>query len=78
MTEIPKENMLSIANSEIATIDGYFEGLSVTAVTQENDFIVFRGETFTDSCGLPSEKTKPALKVYRKLTEKYSPLYKLS
>ena len=77
MKEITEKEMISIANSEVVTMDGYIEGMLVTSAQQEGKRVVIRGEIFIDSGGLPTESTVKAFDLYSELSDKYSQLYSL-
>lgn len=72
MKKISEKELVSIANSEIANMDGYVKGMLVTSAQQEGERVVIRGEIFSDEVGLPTEKTKLSFLIYSKISDKYS------
>lgn len=63
------------ATNIIRQDDGYLHGIVAADVEQKGSVLVFRGEFFLDSEGLPTSKTTAAFNMFKQLaqvlTEKY-------
>ncbi|EPL2254547.1 DUF2498 family protein [Klebsiella pneumoniae] len=77
MITITEEELVSLANAEISTMQSSVSDAKVTSAALEGEVIVLRGEIFTDSYGMPTDKTKLALLLYEEISSKFSTEYTL-
>ncbi|MEZ9856300.1 DUF2498 family protein, partial [Vibrio breoganii] len=54
---IAEFDLLLIANQIIQSHDDYIEGMRANSVVEKDDVLVFKGEYFLDSNGMPTENT---------------------
>ncbi len=80
MTEkirIKKEDLLLLANEKMQSHDAFIEGMNVDQVEEKADVLVFRGDFFLDSNGLPTEKTTMVFNIHKFLALTLSKFYTL-
>ncbi|PMJ65818.1 DUF2498 family protein, partial [Vibrio splendidus] len=54
---IAEFDLLLIANQIIQSHDDYIEGMRANSVVEKDDVLIFKGEYFLDSNGMPTENT---------------------
>ena len=69
---ITEFDLLLIANQVIQSHDDYIEGMRVDSVTEKDDVLVFKGEYFLDSNGLPTENTTAVFNMFKYLAHHLS------
>lgn len=74
---ITTSELLTIANQALKEHDGCFEGVRVYAVTQTPETLIFKGESFLDSDGLPTLQSTAAFNLYKWLSLRYKDQYQL-
>jgi len=74
---ISEFELLLIANQLIQDHDQYFEGLRADSVEEKDDVLVFKGNYFLDSNGLPTEKTTEVFNMFKYLAHQLSKEFSL-
>ncbi|QKJ87282.1 DUF2498 family protein [Paramixta manurensis] len=74
---IAPDALLEKANALIREHDDYFAGLEATAVEQNGNLLIFRGNYFLDENGLPTSKSTAVFNVFKFLTVELSAKYHL-
>ncbi|MGR2766877.1 YciN family protein [Photobacterium ganghwense] len=74
---ISSTDLLMIANQLIQDHDAYQEGMRATSVEERYRVLVFKGEYFLDSNGLPTEKTTAVFNMFKYLAHQLSPEFTL-
>ena len=69
---ITEFDLLLIANQVIQSHADYIEGMRADSVTEKDDVLVFKGEYFLDSNGLPTENTTAVFNMFKYLTHHLS------
>ncbi|MCG9630726.1 MULTISPECIES: YciN family protein [Vibrio] len=69
---ITEFDLLLIANQVIQSHDDYIEGMRADSVTEKDDVLVFKGEYFLDSNGLPTENTTAVFNMFKYLAHHLS------
>ncbi|MDK9736578.1 YciN family protein [Vibrio sp. D404a] len=69
---ITEFDLLLIANQVIQSHDDYIEGMRAESVTEKDDVLVFKGEYFLDSNGLPTENTTAVFNMFKYLAHHLS------
>ncbi|MEZ9290015.1 YciN family protein [Vibrio lentus] len=64
---IAEFDLLLIANQIIQSHDDYIEGMRTNSVVEKDDVLVFKGEYFLDSNGLPTENTTAVFNMFKYL-----------
>lgn len=59
--------LLMIANQIIQDHDHYVDGMRATSVAEKDGVLIFKGEYFLDSQGLPTEKTTAVFNMFKYL-----------
>lgn len=77
LKSIPKDELLTIANKLLAEHEQYIDGVVVTDVSEKDNVLVFKGDYFLDSTGLPTTKTTTAFNLYKHLAHVLSKEYTL-
>ncbi|AHG18251.1 hypothetical protein Z042_00240 [Chania multitudinisentens RB-25] len=74
---IEREALLAEANNIIRQHEDYLRGMVATEVEQKGSVLVFRGEFFLDSDGLPTAKTTAVFNMFKHLAHILSEKYHL-
>ncbi|PVZ84793.1 hypothetical protein C9426_21805 [Serratia sp. S1B] len=74
---IERQTLLVEANNIIRQHEDYLQGMVATDVTQKGNVLVFRGEFFLDSDGLPTAKTTAVFNMFKHLAHVFSEKYHL-
>ncbi|MFL7048189.1 YciN family protein [Vibrio cyclitrophicus] len=69
---IAEFDLLLIANQIIQSHDDYIEGMRANSVVEKDDVLVFKGECFLDSNGLPTENTTAVFNMFKYLAHHLS------
>ncbi|MDF2153671.1 YciN family protein [Vibrio sp. CAU 1672] len=69
---IKEFDLLLIANQIIQEHDDYIEGMRATSVEEKDDVLVFKGEYFLDSNGLPTAQTTAVFNMFKYLAHHLS------
>ncbi|MEZ8516625.1 YciN family protein [Vibrio cyclitrophicus] len=69
---IAEFDLLLIANKIIQSHDDYIEGMRANSVVEKDDVLVFKGEYFLDSNGLPTENTTAVFNMFKYLAHHLS------
>lgn len=69
---ISEFDLLLIANQLIQENENYIEGMRAESVEEKADILVFRGEYFLDSNGMPTEKTTAVFNMFKYLAHQLS------
>lgn len=69
---ITEFDLLLIANQVIQSHDDYIEGMRADSVTEKDDVLIFKGEYFLDSNGLPTENTTAVFNMFKYLAHHLS------
>jgi hypothetical protein len=69
---ITEFDLLLIANQVIQSHANYIEGMRADSVTEKDDVLVFKGEYFLDSNGLPTENTTAVFNMFKYLAHHLS------
>lgn len=69
---ISEFDLLLIANQVIQEHDNYIEGMRADSVTEKDDVLVFKGEYFLDSDGLPTPNTTAVFNMFKYLAHHLS------
>lgn len=75
---VSEDQLLAVANQEIKKHPSYIEGMCADSVEEKDGVLVFKGEFFLDSQGLPTEETTLAFNVFKHLALTLSKQYSLS
>ncbi len=76
-TPISATELLNIANAMIRDHDAYIEGMNADSVEEKAGVMVFKGEYFLDSNGLPTPKTTAVFNMFKFLAHQLSKQYTL-
>ncbi|HFT5240447.1 TPA: YciN family protein [Yersinia enterocolitica] len=74
---IARDQLLAEANEIIRQHEDYIHGMQVTEVEQKGPVLVFRGEFFLNSDGLPTAKTTAVFNMFKHLAHVLSAKYHL-
>ncbi|EHA1125522.1 hypothetical protein BOO30_11230 [Vibrio navarrensis] len=80
MTEkkpISEFELLLIANHLIQEHEDYFAGMRATSVEEKEDVLIFKGEYFLDSDGLPTPQTTAVFNMFKYLAHELSKKFTL-
>ena len=69
---IAEFDLLLIANQIIQSHDDYIEGMRANSVVEKDDVLVFKGEYFLDSNGMPTENTTAVFNMFKYLAHRLS------
>ncbi len=69
---IAEFDLLLIANQIIQSHDDYIEGMRANSVVEKDDVLVFKGEYFLDSNGMPTENTTVVFNMFKYLAHHLS------
>ncbi|OBT25150.1 hypothetical protein A9263_08060 [Vibrio cyclitrophicus] len=69
---IAEFDLLLIANQIIQSHDDYIGGMRANSVVEKDDVLVFKGEYFLDSNGLPTENTTAVFNMFKYLAHHLS------
>ena len=69
---ITEFDLLLIANQVIQSHAAHIEGTRADSVTEKDDVLVFKGEYFLDSNGLPTENTTAVFNMFKYLAHHLS------
>ena len=69
---ITEFDLLLIANQIIQSHDDYIEGMRANSVVEKDDVLVFKGEYFLDSNGMPTENTTAVFNMFKYLAHHLS------
>lgn len=69
---IAEFDLLLIANQIIQSHDDYIEGMRANSVVEKDNVLVFKGEYFLDSNGLPTENTTAVFNMFKYLAHHLS------
>ncbi|CAH6785489.1 protein YciN [Vibrio chagasii] len=69
---IAEFDLLLIANQIIQSHDDYIEGMRANSVVEKDDVLVFKGEYFLDSNGMPTENTTAVFNMFKYLAHHLS------
>lgn len=69
---IEEFELLLIANQLIQEHDDYIDGMRTDSVEEKDDVLVFKGNYFLDSNGLPTEKTTAVFNMFKFLAHRLS------
>ena len=69
---IAEFDLLLIANQIIQSHDDYIEGMRANSVVEKDDVLVFKGEYFLDSKGMPTENTTAVFNMFKYLAHHLS------
>lgn len=69
---IAEFDLLLIANQIIQEHDDYIEGMRADSVSEKDDVLVFKGEYFLDSNGLPTANTTAVFNMFKYLAHHLS------
>ncbi|MFA0005829.1 YciN family protein [Vibrio splendidus] len=65
-------DLLLIANQIIQSHDDYIEGMRANSVVEKDDVLIFKGEYFLDSNGMPTENTTAVFNMFKYLAHHLS------
>lgn len=71
-THISEFDLLLIANQLIQEHENYIEGMRADSVEEKADVLVFKGNYFLDSNGMPTEKTTAVFNMFKYLAHQLS------
>ena len=74
---IARDQLLAEANEIIRQHEDYIHGMQATEVEQKGPVLVFRGEFFLNSDGLPTAKTTAVFNMFKHLAHVLSAKYHL-
>lgn len=74
---IARDQLLAEANEIIRQHEDYIHGMQATEVEQKGPVLVFRGEFFLNSDGLPTAKTTAVFNMFKHLAHILSAKYHL-
>ena len=69
---IAEFDLLLIANQIIQSHDDYIEGMRANSVVEKDDVLIFKGEYFLDSNGMPTENTTAVFNMFKYLAHHLS------
>ena len=69
---IAEFDLLLIANQIIQSHDDYIEGMRANSLVEKDDVLVFKGEYFLDSNGMPTENTTAVFNMFKYLAHHLS------
>ncbi|MGF1753714.1 YciN family protein [Vibrio makurazakiensis] len=69
---ISEFDLLLIANQVIQEHDDYIEGMRADSVTEKDEVLIFKGEYFLDSNGLPTQNTTAVFNMFKYLAHHLS------
>ncbi|MDP2489336.1 YciN family protein [Vibrio splendidus] len=69
---IPEFDLLLIANQIIQSHDDYIEGMRANSVVEKDDVLIFKGEYFLNSNGMPTENTTAVFNMFKYLAHHLS------
>ncbi|MEZ8271478.1 YciN family protein [Vibrio splendidus] len=69
---IAEFDLLLIANQIIQSHDDYIEGMRANSVVEKDDVLIFKGEYFLDSNGIPTENTTAVFNMFKYLAHHLS------
>ncbi len=69
---IAEFDLLLIANQIIQSHDDYIEGMRANSVVEKDDVLVFKGEYFLDSNGMPTENTTTVFNKFKYIAHHHS------
>ncbi|TKF01055.1 DUF2498 family protein [Vibrio kanaloae] len=69
---IAEFDLLLIANQIIQSHDDYIEGMRANSVVEKDDVLIFKGEFFLDSNGMPTEHTTAVFNMFKYLAHHLS------
>ncbi|MEZ8602856.1 YciN family protein [Vibrio splendidus] len=69
---IAEFDLLLIANQIIQSHDDYIEGMRANSVVEKDDILIFKGEYFLDSNGMPTENTTAVFNMFKYLAHHLS------
>ncbi|KWU01891.1 MAG: YciN family protein [Vibrio toranzoniae] len=69
---IAEFDLLLIANQIIQSHDDYIEGMRANSVVEQDDVLIFKGEYFLDSNGMPTEHTTGVFNMFKYLAHHLS------
>ncbi|MEZ8864960.1 YciN family protein [Vibrio splendidus] len=69
---IAEFDLLLIANQIIQSHDDYIEGMRANSVVEKDDVLIFKGEYFLDSNGMPTENTTVVFNMFKYLAHHLS------
>ena len=69
---IAEFDLLLIANQIIQSHDDYIEGMRANSVVEKDDVLIFKGEYFLDSNGMPTEHTTAVFNMFKYLAHHLS------
>ncbi|TCN80108.1 uncharacterized protein DUF2498 [Vibrio crassostreae] len=69
---IAEFDLLLIANQIIQSHYDYIEGMRANSVVEKDDVLVFKGEYFLDSNGMPTENTTAVFNMFKYLAHHLS------
>lgn len=69
---IAEFDLLLIANQIIQSHDDYIEGMRANSVVEKDDVLIFKGEYFLDSNGMPTEHTTEVFNMFKYLAHHLS------
>ena len=69
---IAEFDLLLIANQIIQSHDDYIEGMRANSVVEKDNVLVFKGEYFLDSNGMPTENTTAVFNMFKYLAHHLS------
>jgi len=71
-------DLIKLANAQLSEHDDFIVGVKVQSVVEQHGVITFKGESFLDENGLPTEKSMVAFNLYKWLCHHFSNKYTLS
>ncbi|MGK9171924.1 YciN family protein [Yokenella regensburgei] len=74
---IDRQSLLKLANQMIRDHEDTLSGIEATGVSQRNGILVFTGEYFLDSQGLPTGKSTAVFNMFKYLAHELSEKYTL-
>ncbi len=74
---ISAAELLVKANAMLAEHEDYFRGVEATAVEQNGDVLVFRGNYYLDEQGLPTSRSTIVFNLFKFLAQQLSSQYHL-
>ncbi|MDH5887377.1 YciN family protein [Vibrio splendidus] len=69
---IAEFDLLLIANQIIQSHDDYIEGMRANSVVEKDDVLIFKGEYFLNSNGMPTENTTAVFNMFKYLAHHLS------
>jgi len=75
--EINSADIIKLANAQLPEHEDFIEGVKVDSVSEQHGVITFKGESFLDADGLPTEKSMAAFNLYKWLCHHFSNKYTL-